>query len=498
MSALIDTVARHAAERPEATAVSGGVITLGYAALKEEVERLSATLRREGVRVLALAVDNGPAWAVADLAALHAGVALLPLPAFFSRQQLLHAVGRAGADALLCERPDEYGLALGFDDPAPVQLAGLHFALLHRPDAATSQLPAGTAKITFTSGTSGTPKGVCLDEAGQLAVARSLIEASGAGEGDRHLCLLPLPTLLENIGGLYAPLLASAEAVIPPLAEVGLRGASGIDPGRLVRALGAHQPTTAILVPALLQALLHALDQGASAPRSLRFLAVGGAKVAPTLLERARAAGLPVYQGYGLSECASVVTLNRPGDDDTGSVGRPLPHLKVEIAADGEVLVHGPRMLGYLDDAAEAIVHDAASGDTPWPTGDLGRLDDQGRLHLTGRKKDLFITAFGRNVAPDWVEAELTAHPALAQAVLFGEGRPWNAALIHSPAPDPLIEQAVAAANQRLPDYARVRRWLRAEEPFTLANGLATANGRPRREAIAARYGAALATLYND
>ncbi|GAB6044118.1 AMP-binding protein [Endothiovibrio diazotrophicus] len=492
MSALIDTLAHRARHHPAAPALRGAGGTLDYATYHREVERFAATLRREKIRVLALAIDNGPAWAVADLAALRAGTILLPLPAFFSPQQLRHAVEQARADALLCDRPEQLAGPLDFHDPEPVQLAATHLALLHHPRTGAPMLPAGTTKITFTSGTSGTPKGVCLDEAGQLAVARSLIEASGAGGDDRHLCLLPLATLLENIGGLYAPLLAGAEAVVPSLAEVGLRGASGIDPARLAHTLLAARPTTAIVVPAMLQALLHARREGAPSPPSLRFLAVGGAKVAATLLEEARGLGLPVYQGYGLSECASVVTLNRPDDDAPGSVGRPLPHLQLEIAADGEVLVHGPRMLGYLGEI------DAPPNDAPWPTGDLGHIDDQGRLHLTGRKRDLFITAFGRNLAPDWVEAELTAHPALPQAVLYGDGRPWNAALLYSPAPDPLVEQAVAAANRRLPDYARITRWLRAEEPFTLANGLATANGRPRREAIAARYGAALAALYTD
>jgi long-subunit acyl-CoA synthetase (AMP-forming) len=127
-------------------------------------------------------------------------------------------------------------------------------------------------------------------------------------------------------------------------------------------------------------------------------------------------------------------------------------------------------------------------------------LDEQGFLHVTGRKKNMFITAFGRNVAPEWVEGELGLHPAIAQAAVFGEGRPWNIAVIvprGGPAPD-TMEQAIAEANAQLPDYARVRGWLRADAPFTPENGQLTMNGRLRREAIRDVYGERIDQLYRE
>jgi long-subunit acyl-CoA synthetase (AMP-forming) len=119
-------------------------------------------------------------------------------------------------------------------------------------------------------------------------------------------------------------------------------------------------------------------------------------------------------------------------------------------------------------------------------TGDIGRLDSDGFLHIHGRRKNIFITSFGRNVSPDWVEAELASRPAIGQAALFGEARPWNVAVI-VPAPSAGavdVQRDVEAANAALPDYARVHQWIVAREPFTPANGLATANGRKRRVAI--------------
>jgi long-subunit acyl-CoA synthetase (AMP-forming) len=352
-------------------------------------------------------------------------------------------------------------------------------------------LPAGTAKVTYTSGTTGAPKGVCLSRAHIETVAHSLLEATGANADDRHLCLTPLSTLLENIGGVHVPLLAGACSFVLPLAEVGLSGASGLHVQTMMRALSTSQATSAILAPQMLAALVSAIESGIPTPTNLRFLAVGGAPVSRRLLERANAIGLPVFEGYGLSECASVVTLNAPGAHRPGSQGRPLPHQPVSISSDGEVLVSGLVFLGYLGHAQIT---------TPWPTGDLGYLDDDGFLHLRGRRKDQFITSFGRNVAPDWVEGELTAHPAIAQAAVFGEARPFNVAVLTTTpgASDEAIGLAIADTNARLPDYARIAQWFTGTEPFGVANGQLTTNGRIRRAAIHAAYQSKIESFYQE
>jgi long-subunit acyl-CoA synthetase (AMP-forming) len=222
----------------------------------------------------------------------------------------------------------------------------------------------------------------------------------------------------------------------------------------------------------MLAALAAALEHGARPPRSLRFAAVGGAKVSAGLLARARALGLPVYEGYGLSECASVVSLNVPGADRPGSAGRALSHARVRIE-EGEIVVGELR------------------------TGDLGRVDAEGYLHIEGRRSNVLITSFGRNVSPEWPEAELVAGGAIAQAAVFGEARPRLCALV-VPAPgatSAAIEAQVRAANERLPDYARIGAWISADEPFTPHNGFATANGRARRDALWRAYGERLDAL---
>jgi long-subunit acyl-CoA synthetase (AMP-forming) len=174
-------------------------------------------------------------------------------------------------------------------------------------------------------------------------------------------------------------------------------------------------------------------------------------------------------------------------------VGRPLPHARVRVDARGEIHVHGKTMLGYVGETERRPGKALA-------TGDLGEVDSDGFLYVNGRRRNVFITGFGRNVSPEWVEAEIGQQFGIAQVFVHGEGRPYVVALVVPTYPGvdaSAIQQAVSAANRRLPSYAQVRRWLRVP-PFLVGEGLATANGRLRRDAIERRYLEPISSLYRD
>ncbi len=502
---VVDTINRYSNEQPGSIALSGKQQSLTYRELAAAIGRFGAQLRASPAKAIALALDNSPLWAVLDLAGLHTGKPVIPLPFFFSAEQIAHSIRDAGIDCIFTDQPEQYLKLLeaaGIEIGAVFthDLNGQAFSDIRLRNIAAKTLPAGTVKVTYTSGTTGNPKGVCLGADALQRVASSLLAATCGKADDRHVSVLPLSTLLENIAGVYVPLLAGASCHLLPLAEVGLSGSTGLDVKKMLAALIECRATTTILTPQLLHAMVAAIEAGHPAPQQLRFVAVGGAPVAARLLQRAQALGLPVFEGYGLSECASVVALNTEAERCIGSVGKPLAHTRVKfapvkIAGDGEILVAGATLLGYTGDAP-------VQPGTFWPTGDIGHLDAQGFLHLTGRKKNIFITSFGRNVSPEWVERELTLHPAIAQAAVFGEARPWNVAVIvprgNTPEELDAVNQAIEEANRVLPDYARVKCWLPAQAPFLPQNGQLTANGRLKRAAIWQIYQPAIEQLYKE
>lgn len=465
MSLVIDAVMSAAKRTPNRISISysGGALTCEN--LAREVDALAELLSRQAGPI-GIALDNGPAWIVSDLAVLATGRVCVPLPPFFTAAQQAAALADAGASRLIAPGQQRVICGQGLE----VRETGFSARVLH----------GGTSKITYTSGSTGQPKGVCLSRSQIEAVATSLVQVLGVERAGAHLAVLPLGVLLENVAGLYPILLAGGRYHAATLAEVGQGQAFRPDPMQLLAAIRATSATSLILVPELLRGLIAAKQMSGLATPTLNLVAVGGARVSPTLLSAAAAAGLPVVEGYGMSECASVLAMNRPGHAVPGTVGEPLPHVRLEIAPDGEVIVSAPAFLGYVGVPATAgLLH----------TGDIGALDAAGRLRIEGRKDNLIITGFGRNVSPEWVESELTSEPQILQAMVFGEAQSSLGALIAAmpgAAPDQLAA-AVARANGRLPDYAKITRW-RQTPPFDPAAGQLTANGRPRRAVLAQAY----------
>ena len=454
---------------------------LSHSALQAHVDQRASTLVQCGVKRLASLGDNGLEWVIVDLAVLQAGIVHVPLPVFFTQQQRRNAIEVAGTDAVLVD--PEYYQAGEWSGFALTLTTDAGWYLLQRSDQHVC-LPPGTSKITFTSGSTGNPKGVCLSAAGLLNVAEGVAQATSSLHLTRHLNALPYAVLLENVAGLYAAVMQSVENISLPMSAMGLQGSSRFDPGRFHQTLCDWSVDSVIMLPQMLKAYVHWLSAtGHRAADSLAYVAVGGAAIGPQWLVRAHQMGVPAYQGYGLSEGGSVQAVNLPGRNRLDSVGHLLPHAQVRFAPDSEILLRSPAFLGYAGQTATT---------QDWfPTGDLGYVDDEGFLHLSGRKKNLVITGYGRNVSPEWVETCLQDHVGIRAAVVLGDGQRELGAVVwpeDSDTPDDLISNAIAGANTSLPDYARVGRWVRARQAFSMEHGISTANGRPVRAAVERLY----------
>ena len=450
MHEVFASLAAHAGTRGARIALSDDRGAVGYRALCARVAALAAALP-DAAATIAICGRAGVSWIVADLAATLAGRRVVPVPGFFSPAQRRHVLCDSGAQLLLrCDPPahrrtDASGLPeLRVDGHARVA------------DTVLPRYAGDAERVIYTSGTTGAPKGVVHGERQIAHAIQAIAAAVGASADDRHLCALPASLLLEQIAGVFIPLAVGARSHVSALAtEAAMAG----DASALLALYSRTAPSTTVLVPQLLAAMSAAAHAGTwTAPASLRFAAVGGAPVPIALLRAARAHGIPVIRGYGLSECASVVAVERPGaltDETDGGCGTPVPGVRVNVEQ-GELVVRGPTLMrGYLNTAALS--------EPAWRTGDTGRLGPAGMVVVSGRRDRVLVLPSGRNVCADWVEAAALADPRVAAArlTLGADGAPELSATLRPGLAcdgERSLRDAVLAALACLPAYARPAR----------------------------------------
>jgi len=477
---------------------------------------LAQTLRELGVvpgeRVL-LEGRDAPEWVAGFFGIVAAGAIVVPLEQNSPEQLIRGVVARTsavailGSDRALALAANTGGHALRFDELT--RRRGLPCPAFepHRAE------PEATAEIVFTSGTTAEPKGVELSHRNLLASLAG-IEA-GFRKRERwlrpilplrFLCALPLSHLFGQSLGIFVPIAMRSTSILPATPE----------PGHLVRWIRTERPLALVTVPRVLASLRFAVlreleRRGRRAAVERKLLAgegrgfarrvvagrpvrsvlgwrtwaivSGGAALDPEVEAFFRGTGFLVIQGYGMSEAAPVIAVQNPLDGSVRTLGRPLKDLEVRIADDGEVLVRGPNVMkGYWNDP-EAT---RAALDDGWlRTGDLAERDAQGRLYFKGRKKDVIVTAGGRNVHPSDLEAALRAEPGVREAVAFAlpgsAGDEIGAALLLDPTAAS-VETIRTAANRHLAAHQAIRRAVAWEE----ADFPRTATGKIKRREVAA------------
>jgi len=408
---------RAAARRPEGLAIEGPERSLSYRQLAAEAERAAAALPRLGAggRV-ALALPPGEDFVIAVHACLLAGVAAVPVDLRHSAQERARRL--AGAE-LVIEEPLRAGVPAA-TAPDPAGSGARQTGGGASPRQIEAPPPGGAAAaVMHTSGTTAAPKPVVLTQTNFLSSALGSAAMLGLDLHERWLCPMPL----THVGGLSIPIrsaIYATTAVLHGRFDTEAVLAELMDPARRI--------TLVSLVPTMLARLL---DAGLERPPTLRWALLGGGPLPPALLERARAAGVPVAPTYGMTEaCSQIATF-----------GHPLPGVELEFSAEGEILVRG------------AIVSPGAADAHGWlHTGDLGRLGPSG-LEIVGRKADTIISG-GENVAPSEVEAVLLEHPAVADAGVHGRPDPeWGEAIVAAV----VLRDGAGASAQELREHCAAR-----------------------------------------
>jgi long-chain acyl-CoA synthetase len=377
------------------------------------------------------------------------------------------------------------------------------------------------ATIMYTSGTTGNPKGVMLTHGNLLSNAGAMAEAFSIPESGLMFSWLPYSHIYARTVDHYLNLVIGTPLCLAESADT------------LVQNLEETQPTHITAVPRFYEKVLSAVtcsDPEKTAANLRRifgpridFLSSGGAPLPRPVAAAYHAAGLLLLQGYGLTETSPVISFNRKSRFKIATVGLPIPGVEVKIALDGEVLTRGPHvMTGYWKNpqaTAEAI------GDGWLHTGDLGQLDDDGFLTITGRKKELLVLSNGKKVGPAFIEGLLLADECIDQAAVCGEGRNFLTALLvphwenmrrilrdqdsplereskeelaRHPAVQDLLQRRIDAALRDVSNWEQVKKFVIVTEPFTVEKDELTVSLKLRRNVVLARHAAELEALYRD
>lgn len=571
---LTDPVWHHAAAGPHrvqfARPTTAGWEPVTCARFRDDVLAAARGLAAAGVGPgsrVGLVGHTRYEWTVTDYAILACGGATVPVYPTTAPEQAVWMLADAGATGAVVET-DRWardlaaaGLPTGCWIRGLDSLGRLDDATVD-PDEILGRVRAAhaddLASIVYTSGTTGTPKGCPLTHRNLLAdVDGAITVLSPLFRHPDAATLLSLPLAhafarLVQFGCVQAgvtlafgrgPRQVGADMisfrptfllVIPRMLEKLQEAARARATGRLARAgfAGAEATATgyshALETPAgpgpglrarrwLFERLVYRRLREQLGGRC-RYAICGGAPLSPDLAHFLRGAGLTVLEGYGLTETSAALTVNPPQAPRIGTVGRPLPGVQLRLAADGEVLAAGEMVVAGYWGADEPLTDEAG-----WfHTGDLGAWDDAGYLRITGRKKDLIVTAGGKNVAPAQLEERLNAHPLIAHGIVVGDQRPFVAALIaideeawprwlsahHRPTGTPVaalrddpelvteVQRAVDDANRAVSRAEAIRRFRILPTDFTIEGDELTPTLKVKRNVVAARYRAEIEQLY--
>jgi long-chain acyl-CoA synthetase len=524
--------------------IEGGWRDVSAREIAAYAARWQAFLRAEGLAPgerIALCLKNGIHWVAADQGALGLGLVIVPLYVDDNPENVAWCLANSGARLLVVETSRTATALQGVVASLPRVLClaadpgsghdAVEAALPRQaPEFEVAPLEDGAlATICYTSGTAGRPKGVMLTHGNILANVAACERLRLARSDDVFLSLLPLSHMFERTGGYYLPLSIGAKVAyarsVSQLAEdlaserptvmfavprvfekfaARVNEALAKSPAKkrlfdlVVAAGGRAERREAGLADRIVLALLRDRVAGPVLARlggRMRFAVLGGAPLDPAIAWLFLGLGLPVLQGYGMTEASPVISVNRPESNVPESIGMPLDNVEVRVAADGELLAKGPSIMkGYWNNPEASAKTLDREG---WlHSGDLAEIRD-GRIFIRGRLKDVLVLSNGEKLPPQDVELAILGDGVFEQGILIGEGRPFLTLVAVTQETDE--KNLIRRANERLkgfPGYIRVRRVVTTREPWTVENGLLTPTLKVKRERVQEKFGAEIERAY--
>lgn len=486
---------------------------------RERVCAAALGLVEQGVAAgdrVAILSENRLEWVIADLAILSAGAVTVPLHAALAAEQIQQMLADSEATAIVVSTVQQAAKVtaiagrtklhtiIAMDGSTDLTWDGLE----QRGRLASSRIrdqqaarekslgPDRLASLIYTSGTTGAPKGVMLTHGNFLANTAAMIDALG-GFAPGAVCFnwLPLSHVYGRTVDYYIALAVGGVLALGPSPETVVDDVRAIRPMHFSSVPRFYEKVLSSVAGLPVEQRRERL-RAIFGPR-LRWLGCGGAALAPGVAEAYREAGFEVVVGYGMTESSPVITTNSLRANKLGAVGRVLPDVELRIASDGEILTRGPHVMAGYWRQPEATA--AAIKDGWLHTGDLGVIDGDGFLTITGRKKDLIVLSSGKNVAPFPIEGRLLASPLIEQVVIFGEGRPFLSAIV-APRDASISRQALAdeleALQSNLPPWEKVRKFIVTTRAFSVGSEEMTVSMKLRRTAIFEHYREELEELY--
>jgi long-chain acyl-CoA synthetase len=429
--------------------------------VKEFAEQVMSYIEKHAIQQMNIGVfsNNGIQWAIAECGLSATRNTFIPIPRFFSDDQLVHIIKDSEVSLIYTDEANYKRISNLFPNTELFLKESKTFFKCPHEEYSKHK------RIIYTSGTTGAPKGVIQTEKQINIVCDALVNHFNISCNDKYFSLLPSSTLLEQIASIHCTLIGESCTVFHPKISNEIFNLKS----NFVDEIAKSKISLLCLTPALLDIFLKSYEKSSLFSYPFKAITVGGAKTPLSLLNKAKELKLPVVEGYGLSECCSVLSVNHPSTNKIGTVGKVLPGMNVKII-EGEIVVSSETLMnGYKNKEAFK--------DHSYHTGDLGEMDHEGYLTVIGRKDEVIALKNGRNINPSWIENLVSKNLNLTDVFAFNNIHNEFSLAVRIPEERSSLNLK-SLVSEIVPEYARPERIYSIQPDFIMNNTLINSSGK--------------------